>query len=242
MSNKSVFDAAFNRVQVTIQDAFYNRVEDRMTQLRNDVNDQVKEFFEDVEGSMGEEAAPAEIAGYTSWDNLTAKWRRQKAQKGKKPQRFYHPVTGKRMAGPKRTANDPNRFYKGLTGGLSRAFSGQVGKFPYGTPIITLGQGLGAGYSNTSGRVRIAKGYAGAGRFASAAGAMRATISVIPFPLISDPGDVVKPFRGKSVVKVLTGEFGDDFSGRPARPFLIPFIAYYSEKKIPDVIAGAVRP
>ena len=211
-SNTDAFNIAFNQVTFTVENAFYDAVKVRMDALRVNVGDQVKELFEDISLAFGSDAVPAEISGYTDWSDLSFEWVRRKRSRR-------------------------NRFYVGRTGSMKRTLGKKAGKFLYGEPEVTLGTGLGRGFSGSSGRVRIARGFAGAGRFASAAGALRAIVTITPFPNL--PDDPTSIFGGKIGVKVGAGEYGSD--NRPSRPFLSPFIRYYTEVKVPQIIDRTIQ-
>lgn len=214
MSNTDAFEIAFNRVRVAVEEGFFEQVKDRMDVLQTRVNEQVRELFEDIALSMGEEAVPAEIAGYTDWSDLTYQWIKRKKSKG-------------------------NRFYIGKSRGMQRALGAKAGKFVYGEPSITIGSGLGRGFTEARGRVRVSKGFSGGGRFASRSSALRVTLTVTPFPNLGDSDEMFAPFKGKAGLKMAVGEFGTD--NRPSRPFLGPFVRYYTEVKIPEVIERTIR-
>lgn len=205
------FTFLFNQVTAVIEDAFFDQVADRMSVLQAKVNAEVKKMFSDIADSFGQEQAPAEIG--ENWAPLTTKWIDEKK-------------------------SGENRFYVGKTGKLREHLKSRSTNFVYGVPQITLGTTVGRGFSNASGRTRIAKGFAGAGRFASAVSALRATIVIVPFPKLANDGyDPTDPFG----VKVGAGEYGVPGRKRPARPFLGPFIKYYTDKKIPDIINQVIR-
>lgn len=214
-SNTNAFDIAFNRVRATIEDGFYGAVEDRISVLQTNLDMTVKEMFEDISLSFGGDAVPSEISGYTSWADLTEGWIDRKT-------------------------SESNRFYIGLRGAMKRAIENRAKKFAYGQPTILMGQGVGRGFSrDRSNRLRVARGFAGAGRFASTASALRVTLTITPFPSLGD--DPTSIFTGKLGIKVGTGEYGDERTGRPSRPFLYPFIRYYTEVKVPEVIDRTIR-
>lgn len=214
MSNEAVFDLAFNKITTTVQNAFYQEVEGRMAVLKTNVTEEVKGFFEEISLAIGGDEVPSEIAGYTGWDDLTYQWIKRKKSPG-------------------------NQFQVGKSGGMRRFLANRGGKTPYGEPVVTLGEGLGRGFSNTSGRVRVAKGFQGAGRFAASALALRATVTVIPFPKANDWEGLTAGFKGKAGQKVWLAEYG--WGGRPSRPFLYPFMRFYTDVQIPGIISRTIR-
>lgn len=235
------FDIAFNRVRVTVEDGFADLVQDRVVELKANIGAQVLELFEDIALAFGGDTVPAEISGYTDWSDLTANWVKRKFSRGvlraraQKDQRERQEA--KKLGVPWRKI-EFNRFYVGRHAAMQRALLGKAGKFVYGEPEVLTGSGLARGFRvDGAGRLRVARGFAGAGRFAARASALRVTLTITPFPQL--PDDPTSIFSGKLGVKVGAGEYGAD--NRPSRPFLGPFIRYYTEVKVPQVIERTIQ-
>jgi hypothetical protein len=209
----SAFEIAYNQVKVTLEDGFTDAVKQEMAALQRAMESLVKGMFTEIAGVFGSDDTPGVISRYTTWDNLTDE------------------TIDRKKSGS-------NRFYLGLSGGLRKAVSNRSKGFPYGPPTVTIGTGLGRGFDRSSGRVRIARGFAGAGRFASAARALRVTLEITPFSQL--PEDLTSIFKGgKLRYKAESGEFGA--SNRPARPFLAPFVQYYTDVRTPEIIQRVMQ-
>lgn len=224
------------QVNAVVEDRFLGAVESRAVVLQREVRELVQELFYDISDAMGGEGPPSELSG-VQWKPLTAKWVASKYKKANKS--TITKRVGEKQLKIKRGSpiGRQNSFYIGRTGSYREDIARQAFELPYGEPIVRV-SATGAvreGFVlNRRGRAQFAKGAPNSqgGRFASNAAALTAGLEVIAFPKISTGADVIAPFGGKA----LWGEFGAPASNRPARPFLVPFVEFYTDVKVKQLI------